>query len=195
MTVICAVADPTNSRVFIGSDTLCSSGDTRLYVSTKWAVGPSWAIGLSGHWRFNQIAMRVVGDFGESLTVEKVADQLRIAIRDDGAVMYDDKGAPHAHDLSGLITDGRRIWHMSGAYCVIDVGAFGAAGSGREFAHGAMFAFEGLSADRRMQLGFGLQAAIVNCRGCGGKAWVSIFERPACALRAAPAQRYKAGAL
>jgi hypothetical protein len=169
--------------VIIGSDTLCGSGDTRLYVDTKWAVGPKWAVGLSGHWRYNMLARRVIDNvWGDSWTAEKVADYLRSTIREDGALQYDEKGAPNSHDLSGIITDGSRIWHMACDYSVVDLKEYGAAGCGREFATGAMWAVRGTTAQEIVATG--LRAAIINCRGCGGDAWMMIFRGEAAEAQA-----------
>jgi len=178
MTVIVAVTDPRLGRVFLGSDTLCESGDTKLHLDrSKWAIGRHWAIGLAGHLRYNLLADEVVKDLGPEMTAMGVANRLRDAVRADGAIQHDDKGQPAGHDLSGLITDGRAIWNMDCSYAPLPAERFAARGIGREFATGAMWAAckddPECGAQKLLMLGVG--AAIENCRGCGGQIRLDLF--------------------
>lgn len=172
MTIIAAVKD--SGRVFIGSDTLAQAGDTRQYIADgKWAVGPHWAIGLSGNLRSILVAREAVPNLHRDMTVMQVARSLRDAMRDDGYIAHDEKGDPLGHNISGLITNGVDLWDMDCSYTPLLVPKFSTRGVGMEFARGAMWALDGTAAGQAL-LCAGLECAIRNCRGCGGEMWVGV---------------------
>ena len=174
MTVICAVYDPANDRVLIGSDLQSTSGNGNKMPTAelKWLVSPDKkaAIGVAGFMYYRRVFER----YGKALFVgsaDEIAMRMRGALCTDGTKPIEEPG-PIGYNSSFIIVSRGIVYDCDGCFGITRMkpGQFWARGSGADLALGAYYAaeVEWHNLDRKKALRVSIMAAVQYDTGCSG---------------------------
>ena len=139
MTTLVAMRD--GDDVVIGSDTASHRGQRRVGSTIKWAIGDGCAVGFAGTLLHMQLifelATEVLADRPDPLELRR---RITKALTDGGVTPHEAKDAVHSADFEDdlLYVRPPEIWDFDGEMGAAHVDLYGVAGSGCEFALGAL---------------------------------------------------------
>ncbi|MCD6069604.1 MAG: hypothetical protein K0S42_120 [Microvirga sp.] len=154
---------------FIGSDTGLSDNGLRVSVGLKWASRQGWHIGACGDYLSFLVAQGVLDGTAPAGALA-IARRLREALQAEGFERTKDlDGGPFCVESEFLLTNGRGLWSFGRDFAPVAVEPFAAAGSGRDFALGAMSASRECGKDDQEVIRAGLDWATRLSFDCGAE--------------------------
>lgn len=167
MTIICAVKG--KDGVWIGSDTLTTTGCSSLDCGPKIAVAKGWAIGASGDLRCLRLLQHRIDEIVSKGSIFDITNALKKMLADDG---FKDRneGSVVANDNHFVVCSPRKIWEVGIAFDYTEVRQT-CCGCGYEHGEGALFTVRKLQprASAQSQVEIAIRAAMGANIHCGGR--------------------------
>jgi len=182
VTVICAIK--TKDAVYLASDSLASCQSSKSEVSTpKVFAGDIYALAFCGSYRFGQVLAtfvpptRAPGTPPEDFMCSEWVDALRDHLRNKGMLRRFEE-VESLPDGSALVAYEGGLYVFQEDLAVFQVTTpYIAAGSGGDFAMGALHALQGKVKAPQALLKAAIKAAEDNCPSCGGAVQMVVHRK------------------
>lgn len=151
MTIVCAIINPMNKKLYFGSDTQTSYGSHRANVGNKWIrLSQNWMIGMSGL----HLAGNAIEEYLPLNDLDVVENPISVVRRILEILKEWNIGSKETNEIVttyggqsilARLGEDPQLFYLSSAMCARPVphGEFIAAGSGDDYAYGAAYALMG----------------------------------------------------